>query len=336
MFKFLQLCFRIVIVSSIFFCVLVVIQSQTSPAQSPILTIPVDSSLALDFSPVDASIVVIGGTDGLGLYNAKNGSLIRSLTGHSGSIRSAVFSPDGKRILTGSEDKNAILWDVETGDVIHRFQHRDTIVTVCFSSDGSKIITGGIGGEAHIWDANDFNEYHSFQASMNVLSSGFSPDSRLTALGLGNGRLQVYETESADRLFELFVTGSIQSLVFHPDGKTVLTGSDNKEIKMIDLRQGTVIRNIPNFAGSVSEMDVSADGRWLAAASWGSEIKIYDIQNYGLLKEFQASDSIYSLSFSPDGDSIIYGVYKGPASLLDLYDLPDFGVETGVEGWKKF
>jgi len=44
--------------------------------------------------------------------------VIKKLLGHEGCIRSASFSPDGKMIISGSEDYNLILWNVETGEMI--------------------------------------------------------------------------------------------------------------------------------------------------------------------------------------------------------------------------
>ena len=65
------------------------------------------------------------------------------LKGHSDRITSVRFSPDGTRIVTGSYDKLAIIWDAETGAPIEKLKgHIGEITCVNFSPDGTRIITG--------------------------------------------------------------------------------------------------------------------------------------------------------------------------------------------------
>ncbi len=67
---------------------------------------------------------------------------LHTLSGHSVGVGHALFSPDGKRILTASE-RTAKIWDVETGALIHTLQgHTQAIQSASFSPDGSSILTG--------------------------------------------------------------------------------------------------------------------------------------------------------------------------------------------------
>jgi len=77
-----------------------------------------------------------------------------TLKGHSGGVTSASFSPDGTRIVTGSGDKTAKVWDAKTGaEVLTLKGHTDAVVAASFSPDGTRIVTGSHDNTAKVWDS---------------------------------------------------------------------------------------------------------------------------------------------------------------------------------------
>ena len=74
------------------------------------------------------------------------------LKGHRGYVTSVAFSPDDKRIVTGSEDKTARVWDASTGkEVLQLKGHSSFVFSVAFSPDGKRIATGSYDNTARIW-----------------------------------------------------------------------------------------------------------------------------------------------------------------------------------------
>ena len=66
------------------------------------------------------------------LWDAATGALVRTFEGHSGSVNSVAFSPDGARVLSGSWDKTIKLWDAATGALLRTFEgHSDTVCVGC-------------------------------------------------------------------------------------------------------------------------------------------------------------------------------------------------------------
>ena len=66
-----------------------------------------------------------------------------TLYGHMGTVQSVTFSPDGTRIVTGSQDKTAKVWDARTGmPVLDLKGHTGAVLAVSFSPDGTRIATG--------------------------------------------------------------------------------------------------------------------------------------------------------------------------------------------------
>jgi WD40 repeat protein len=73
----------------------------------------------------------------------ETGNNIFILEGHSAGVMSVCVSPDGSKIISGSDDKSIRIWDMETGNNISILEgHSGYVMSVCVSPDGSKIISG--------------------------------------------------------------------------------------------------------------------------------------------------------------------------------------------------
>lgn len=74
------------------------------------------------------------------------------LSGHTAAIRAVGFSPDGKRLVTGSEDFTARVWDVASGkEMLSLARHTAAVTAVEFSADGQSVLTAGMDGLAIVW-----------------------------------------------------------------------------------------------------------------------------------------------------------------------------------------
>jgi len=93
-------------------------------------------------------------------------------------VESAVFSPDGTRIVTASYDHTARVWDARTGQPLSSsLQHQDIVVSVAFSPDGTRVVTASFDKTARIWDAGIGQPFSPpLQHQDLVLSAAFSPD----------------------------------------------------------------------------------------------------------------------------------------------------------------
>jgi WD40 repeat protein len=82
-------------------------------------------------------------------------------------VNSVAFSPDGQRVLTGSWDKTARLWDASTGKEIRRFEgHSESVESVAFSRDGKWVVTGSGDKTARLWEVPTGKEILRFEGQL--------------------------------------------------------------------------------------------------------------------------------------------------------------------------
>jgi WD40 repeat protein len=73
---------------------------------------------------------------------------------HMASVGHAAFSPDGKQVLTASEDHTARVWNAANGQLLAKLEgHTDRVVHAEFSPDGHRVVTASVDNTALVWDA---------------------------------------------------------------------------------------------------------------------------------------------------------------------------------------
>ena len=244
----------------------------------------------------------------------------RTFIGHSDTVESVAFSPDGKYALTGSHDKTAKLWDAATGVVVRTFiGHSDTVESVAFSPDGKYALTGSHDKTAKLWDAATGVIVRTFSGHTDTVrtsvemqrsshSVAFSPDGKYVLTGSDDGTAKLWEAASGAevRTFSGH-TNTVRSVAFSADGKYVLTGSLDNTAKLWDAATGAEVRTFghPGFVFSVA---FSPDGQYVLTGSTGDDPTLWDAATGAAVRTFigDASAAI-GVAFSPDGKYVLTG-----------------------------
>jgi len=122
------------------------------------------------------------------VWDAYTGDTVAgSFKGHTSSVESVAFSPDGMHIVSGSTDQTIRVWDAYTGEPIAGpFKgHTDSVTSVAFSPDGMHIVSGSRDQTIRVWDANTGDTVAgSFKGQTNLIESvAFSSNSTTNATG---------------------------------------------------------------------------------------------------------------------------------------------------------
>ncbi|PPQ93483.1 hypothetical protein CVT25_008477, partial [Psilocybe cyanescens] len=171
------------------------------------------------------------------------------LKGHSKSVFSIIFSPNGKHIVSGSEDKTIRLWDAETGDLVHPplEGHDDVVWSVAFSHDGKHIVSGSQDKTIRLWDAETGElvqpplEGHNDVGHDDVVwSVAFSHDGKHIVSGSQDKTIRLWDAETGE-LVQPPLEGHndvVWSVAFSPDSKHIVSGSEDKTIRLWNAETG--------------------------------------------------------------------------------------------------
>jgi WD40 repeat protein len=108
------------------------------------------------FSPDSRLIAAASAYGTVTIWNAQDGQISSTLTGHQASVNSVAFSPNGEQVVTASMDHSARLWSVATGELITELVgHSKDVKTASFSPNGKFVLTLSTDNTARVWNASN-------------------------------------------------------------------------------------------------------------------------------------------------------------------------------------
>ncbi len=302
---------------------LVVAQSLTYPYR---VFNSVGNVLAAAFSPDGRAVVlgVAGGT--IEVWDAQQGTLLRSWAGHSKDVESVAISPDGRWILSGSVDGTAILWELATGQQVRTFnRHTASVNGVAFSPDGAHIATASVDKTVIIWNAQTGDPERTISGHTDLLRSvAFSPDGRsiLTASADATARLWDALTGRELMVFKGH-TDRVLKAAFSTDGNYVITSSADGTAILWDAHSGALLRKFTGHGGPVTGAAISPDGRYVLTASYDNTARLWDAATGDELRRYVGhTKGINTVAFSPDGRSFVTVASDNTARLWRTLSAP--------------
>ena len=151
-----------------------------------------------------------------------------ALSGHSGHVMTAAFSPDGKQIATGSRDETIRIWDAEKGRQTHQFKaHDHGVWRVDWTPDGERLVSVGKDNMVRVWATDSWKEIASLPGHQTDIEAvRVSADGKIAASADLDGVIYVWDLQTLKPLTVLRTqTSAIYDLQFY-DGDLFSSGAD--------------------------------------------------------------------------------------------------------------
>ncbi len=231
--------------------------------------------------------------------------LRHTLRGHTAAVYRMTLSPDGRILVSSSNDNTVRLWDMESGRLLRTLEHRGDVVCVAWSPDGRMLATGTFSGKkVYQWDATTGRQIRVLgEHGKEVLWVAWSPDGRMLASCSGDRTIRLWDPGNGRALRKLDGhKNEVESVAWSPDSRRLCSGSRDDTVRLWDAETGKTFLTLSGHKGLIFCVSWSPDGRHIASGSRDQTVRIWNPetgQQQYVLEGHTAS--IRSISFLDDG-----------------------------------
>ncbi len=249
-----------------------------------------------------------------------------TLYGHTAMVTSVSWSPDGTKVVTGSLDGKAIIWDAVNGQRLLNIREFSSdfyvqVNAVAWSPDGTKLAIAGV-YRCIIWDITSGTKIVTLSGnSIGISSISWSPDGTKLATASGDKTTIIWDAVSGANLLTLSGhTALIRSVSWSPDGTKVATGSEDESAIIWDAISGAKLLILKGLTLYITSVSWSPDGTKIATGGGDSRCTIWDAASGTMLVILDSLGGLsgaLSISWSPDGTKVAVGGLDTTAIICD-------------------
>jgi WD40 repeat protein/DNA-binding SARP family transcriptional activator len=236
----------------------------------------------------DGKWVIGGGAHNVvRIWSATGGRARIALRAHTRQVNGAVFSPDGRRAVTGADDGRVIVWRLADRTPVAAMRHGAAVNVVAFSRDGKRVLSAGADGVVRIWradrTASPFAVINGSGPDIN--SAAFSADSGRVVTGAADGSVNVWT--AADRGLRALRghVGQVTAVAFSGDGSLIASAGGDGTVRIWDARSGEQVVVLTQHPEDAVSVGFTPDGRDVLSAGVDGSIRVSRCEVCGSLAD---------------------------------------------------
>jgi WD40 repeat protein/serine/threonine protein kinase len=281
----------------------------------------------------DSRLLVTGGDypdNAVRVWDLEAGTLLATMRGHQNKVSSVAFSPDGRRVVSASQDQTLRVWEVGGKRVAILHGHTSHVERAFFSADGRRVLSASNDGTVRFWDPAGGEAVAVCQGHARGISScAMSGDGAWLASAAADHTVRLWDLALVERDGVLRGHESyVYAVAFCPDGIHLVSAAWDNSARLWDLDSGRPAGlfkgpgrrdplrrptdKLPVGADPGSyllALALSPDGGTLVTGSRDKKVQFWDVKSQQLRRTMELpGEGVDALAFSPDGAQVAAGI----------------------------
>jgi WD40 repeat protein len=246
--------------------------------------------------------------------------LKRKLVGHKNYVWDVLITPDGRRVLSASNDKTVRMWDVATGNRLAIFEgHAAFVCSLALSPEGKYLAAGAADGTVRLWDlasGDSLAMFHHGAADAKV-TWGTTP-SRLISGG-ADGGLRVWSLPDATHSLSIAAHSKPILKIAVVGDDIVVSVSADRTARACRISSGKCLSVFEGHTGEINSVAVMPAKRQIVSASEDCTLRIWDIDTGACIQTLRGHcQTVWRVAASPDGRLLASGAADNTVRIWDL------------------
>ncbi len=273
--------------------------TKVSPKFNLLFSPAYDSQFVL-FSPTQPQ-VIFPSQNRMYLMDIASRKIIREYKKHRKNLSFAVLSGDGKSLLSYAADKQLLLWNLDTHQIIQKLSITDA----------------AHGISSHRTRSIGFNRKNNKLKKNKIHAIALNQLGLLAFAGDNNGYIYVWNTANGELRHKWLVHNKpIRSIALTHNNRYILVGSDRQILELIDYVNGN---RLHSFIGHTAEIvQVAVSKNRAASLDRQGQVIVWDLTQYKMIQAFPPQKEIKTIALNSDG-SVLFTA--GTQSQIDLWDI---------------
>ena len=269
---------------------------------------------SLDFSP-DGKYFISGSLDGKIVVRSVNGNkfdepkLFKSCKTNRCGVRDIDFNPQNtEQFVSGHQDNIVRVWNMDSKRHSILSVHQAIVRQVAFTPDGNQLLTADVKGNIYVWN----------MADLSAPKQKITIEDRISKIVFGESSSEFYIATEAGSITKYDLSGNKLSDIASDLGKVtsicvlgqqqqLIAGNNEGKLFFIDLGKNKMVDYLEHKSG-VTGLVVNKQGSLLATTSFDKTMKVFDLNDLDKTPiELKANGWIYDVSFTPSGNSVVFG-----------------------------
>jgi len=246
---------------------------------------------------------------------------IAEIEAHRGSVSGAVYTADGRRILTTGADGTMKLWDAAYRTLVRTIELDDGPATA-LALNGSRALTGHANGKVVLWDIDRAEKLITVQRNeANIWAVAFTGDPDRFAAASHDWKITLWDARQSSAPLHVLEghENAVQSLAYAPQQLLLASGGADKTVRLWNLDTLTLKRAYRGPRDFVTSVRFSRSGKLLAAGALDGRIQIWSVMSSRRLRALSGHRGrVADLAFSASGDELASAGEDGTVRLWDL------------------